>query len=277
MKSPPPGRRGDEAAAVVHHLVVPGAQADQVVQVGAAAVDQCWMWCRSTRRDSQPGNRHRPWSRSRAARRMAELGRRRRRPRASTAPPSARSEEVRTAGASVAGASAQAARSALSSTAPSSGGRRNVPDREPSGSAPGPWRRTAWPQRTGPGSPAGPAGPGPPGRAPGPCPRTSGTSTTATPRSWSSPSWPSPAGHRNRPAGPGTGTSPRPGARPARRSAPPAAPAARRPARGRDAATSAGGETAAKIEPGLSISNMYSTIARGSDKAGRSGRGRLRG
>ena len=49
---------------------------------------QCWMWCRSTRRDSQPGNRHRPWSRSRAARRIAELGLRRRRPRASTAPPS---------------------------------------------------------------------------------------------------------------------------------------------------------------------------------------------
>ena len=35
----PPGRGGDEVAAVVDHLVVPGAQADQVVQVGAAAVD----------------------------------------------------------------------------------------------------------------------------------------------------------------------------------------------------------------------------------------------
>ena len=33
------GRRGDEVAAVVDHLVMPGAQADQVVQVGAAAVD----------------------------------------------------------------------------------------------------------------------------------------------------------------------------------------------------------------------------------------------
>ena len=50
---------------------------------------QYWMWCRSTRRDSQPGNRHRQPSRSRAARRMAALGRRRRRPRASTMPPSA--------------------------------------------------------------------------------------------------------------------------------------------------------------------------------------------
>ena len=49
---------------------------------------QCRMWCRSVRRDSHPGNRHRPWSRSRAARRIAELGRRRRRPRASTAPAS---------------------------------------------------------------------------------------------------------------------------------------------------------------------------------------------
>jgi hypothetical protein len=46
------------------------------------------MWCKSTRRDSHPGNRHRPPSRSRAARRIAEPGRRRRRPRASTAPPS---------------------------------------------------------------------------------------------------------------------------------------------------------------------------------------------
>ena len=34
-----PGWGGDEVAAVVDHLVVPGAQADQVVQVGAAAVD----------------------------------------------------------------------------------------------------------------------------------------------------------------------------------------------------------------------------------------------
>jgi hypothetical protein len=33
------GWRGDEVAAVVHHLVVPRAQADQVGQVGAAAVD----------------------------------------------------------------------------------------------------------------------------------------------------------------------------------------------------------------------------------------------
>ena len=33
------GRGGDEVAAVVDHLVVVGAQADQVVQVGAAAVD----------------------------------------------------------------------------------------------------------------------------------------------------------------------------------------------------------------------------------------------
>ena len=47
---------------------------------------QCWMWCRSVRRDSQPGNRHRQPSRSRAARRIAELGRRRRRPRARISP-----------------------------------------------------------------------------------------------------------------------------------------------------------------------------------------------
>ena len=35
---------------------------------------QCWTWCRSTRRDSQPGNRHRQPSRSRAARRIAGAG-----------------------------------------------------------------------------------------------------------------------------------------------------------------------------------------------------------
>ena len=44
------------------------------------------MWCRSTRRDSQPGNRQRQWSRSRAARRSAAFGRRRRRPRSRMAP-----------------------------------------------------------------------------------------------------------------------------------------------------------------------------------------------
>jgi hypothetical protein len=48
---------------------------------------QCTMWCRSVRRDSQPGNRHRPLSRSRAARRCATFGRGRRRPRAKMAPP----------------------------------------------------------------------------------------------------------------------------------------------------------------------------------------------
>src|SRR6185437_10625713 len=95
-----------------------------------------------------------------------------------------------------------------------------------SGSAPAPWHTTAAPRRTAPGSPAGPAAPGPPGRAPGRCRTTSGTSTTATARRSPSPSWPSRGGRRSRRAGPGTGTSPRPGARPARRSAPPPAPAA---------------------------------------------------
>src|SRR5580693_255802 len=47
---------------------------------------QYWMWCRSTRRDSHPGNRHRHLSRSRAARRSAGPGLRRRRPTSSTAP-----------------------------------------------------------------------------------------------------------------------------------------------------------------------------------------------
>src|SRR5579864_8175790 len=50
------------------------------------SLDQYWMWCRSTRRDSQPGNRHRHVSRSRAARRSAAFGRRRRRPRSSSFP-----------------------------------------------------------------------------------------------------------------------------------------------------------------------------------------------
>ena len=44
-----------------------------------------------------------------------------------------------------------------------------------------------------------------------------------------------------------------------------------------DAATSAGRETGAKTEPGLSVSNMYSRLARGSDKTGETARGRLRG
>ena len=47
---------------------------------------QCWMWCRSTRRDSQPGYRQRQVSRSRAARRSAADGRRRRRPRSRMVP-----------------------------------------------------------------------------------------------------------------------------------------------------------------------------------------------
>src|SRR5690348_16641226 len=38
-----------------------------------------------------------------------------------------------------------------------------------------------------------------------------------------------------------------------------------------DAATSAGGETAANTEPRLSVSNMYSTLARGSDISRRAG------
>ena len=48
---------------------------------------QYWIWCRSTRRDSQPGNRHLPRSRSRAALRSAAFGRRRLRPRSSILPP----------------------------------------------------------------------------------------------------------------------------------------------------------------------------------------------
>ena len=40
-----------------------------------------------------------------------------------------------------------------------------------------------------------------------------------------------------------------------------------------DAATSAGGETAAKMEPDVSLSNMYFTLAAGSDKMGRAGHG----
>src|ERR1700721_3151259 len=49
-------------------------------------LDQYWMWCRSTRRDSQPGNRHRHVSRSRTARRCAAFARRRRRPTSSSLP-----------------------------------------------------------------------------------------------------------------------------------------------------------------------------------------------
>ena len=217
--------------------------------------------------------------------------------------------------------SAQAARSAFSSTAPCSGGSRNVPDRDPSssnrqvsrrrtrasgvvrpgdlavrpgeplqlvrghrpgqlgqprlgrrgrrsGSAPAPWRTTAARRRTGPGSPAGPAAPAPPGHAPAPYPTTSGTSTTATARRTPSPSdaqprraSKSPSRTRNRhvaaarcPASSQICASTR--------------SSGTRAGSAGDAATSAGGETAAKIEPGLSVSNMYSTLTPGSDKTG---------
>ena len=57
------------------------------------------MWCRSIRRDSHPGNRHRHWSRSRAARRSAAVGRRRRRPRSSTLPSRSWSIQLKRGGA----------------------------------------------------------------------------------------------------------------------------------------------------------------------------------
>ena len=87
----------------------------------------------------------------------------------------------------------------------------------------------------------------------------------AGPRSCSSPSWPSPGARRNRPAAPGTGTSPRPGARPARRSVLPAAPAApdsdRPPPRQAESGT---GMVLPGKQPGSCISNMCLTITSGS-------------
>jgi hypothetical protein len=146
-----------------------------------------------------------------------------------------------------------------------------------SGSAPGPWHTTAARRRTGPGSPAGPQRPGHLT-----CSRAGAgghlaLSTTATARRSPSPSWPSPGGHRSRPAGPGTGTSPRPGARPARRSAPPAAPAATGSSTGDGAATS--GRMARRGEDRarpIQIEHTFTTSARVRQN-GKPDRGRLRG
>ena len=330
---------------------------------------QCWMWCRSTRRDSQPGNRHRQPSRSRAARRIAALGRRRRRPRASTAPPSpwviqdsaapqpsSCAVEMLTAGPSstwhrpgsagspgTRGAggvsaetsrpgparSAQAARSALSSTAPASGGSRNVPDSEPSSSnrqasrrrtrasassAAVTWRcaranRSSWFPVIGPAISASPAsfaavairvsartlaydsraaanraritGRSRSARATRTCSRAVPEdiwhfhdshcaqlfiSQLAQPRRASK----SPSRTRNRHVAAARCPASSQICASSRSSGTPAGSAG-------DAAASAGGETAAKIEPGLSISNMYSTLAGRYVKTGRSDRGRLRG
>ncbi len=65
------GPGGDEVAAVLDQHVAVLAQADQVDRLVRPPRLQYRMWCRSMRRDSQPGNLHRQVSRSRAARRSA--------------------------------------------------------------------------------------------------------------------------------------------------------------------------------------------------------------
>ena len=129
----------------------------------------------------------------------------------------------------------------------------------------------------GPGSPAGPAGRGPPGRAPGPCRRTSGTSTTATAAQLVISQL----------------AQPRRASKSASRTRNRHVAAARCPASSQICASSRSSGTPGGADRGrgdvgwrrgggedrarLAISNMYLTIAARSDKAGDAGRGRLRG
>ncbi len=119
--------------------------------------------------------------------------------------------------------------------------------RQRSGSAPAPWRTTAARRRTRPRSPAAPPAPGPPGHAHGRYPTTAGTSTTATPRTTACPTQPSHGARRTRPAAPGTGTSPQPGARPAHRISDSST------SNGRSPAAPSGGDAAGLPRPGAGV------------------------